>query len=58
MNIQLTKNVADFLGTPVQHFIGGHWNSTRMGVDILVNVNVRNRGRGTVAIVVVVIIVV
>ena len=27
MNIQLTKNVADFLQAPVQHFIGGRWNS-------------------------------
>ncbi|HXB60781.1 MAG TPA: aldehyde dehydrogenase family protein [Candidatus Acidoferrales bacterium] len=27
MNIQITKNVADFLRAPGQHFIGGRWNS-------------------------------
>jgi len=27
MNIQLTKNVADFLRAPIQHFIRGRWNS-------------------------------
>lgn len=27
MNIQLTKNVTDFLRAPAQHFIGGRWNS-------------------------------
>lgn len=27
MNIQLTKNVADFLRAPIQHFIGGRWNA-------------------------------
>jgi len=25
MNIELTKNVADFLHAPARHFIGGHW---------------------------------
>ncbi|HEX3628719.1 MAG TPA: aldehyde dehydrogenase family protein [Verrucomicrobiae bacterium] len=31
MNIQLTKNVADFLSKPVQHFIGGRFQHSALG---------------------------
>ena len=31
MNVQLTKNVADFLGKPVQHFIGGRFQHSALG---------------------------
>ncbi|HEV2434552.1 MAG TPA: aldehyde dehydrogenase family protein [Verrucomicrobiae bacterium] len=31
MNVQLAKNVARFLGAPVQHFIGGRWQPGASG---------------------------
>src|ERR1700744_4156143 len=31
MKAQLTKNVADFLRTPIQHFIGGSWKPSADG---------------------------